>query len=151
RLAGGHRRRHLCAARDAPGAPGRGVRARRERRSAPLPAERPPRLRGERGDLGRRLSRWVAGLGRVLPAPLGDGGGRLRSRGVVHARGRAPGSPRAGWSLGRELYLGRVEQPQWLGGRVDAKMFLYLLGAVSLELNLLSFGAHHFLLYPTDP
>ena len=61
----------------------------------------------------------------------------------------APDVP--GWSLARELYLGRVEQPQWLGGRVDAKMFLYLLGAVSLELNLLSYGAHHFLLYPTDP
>jgi protein-S-isoprenylcysteine O-methyltransferase Ste14 len=56
-----------------------------------------------------------------------------------------------GWSLGKELYLGRVEQPQWLGGRVDAKMFLYLLGAVTLELNLLSFGAHHFLLYPAEP
>jgi delta14-sterol reductase len=56
-----------------------------------------------------------------------------------------------GWSLGRELYLGRAEQPQWLGGRVDAKMFLYLLGTVSLELNLLSYGAHHFLLHRGDP
>lgn len=56
-----------------------------------------------------------------------------------------------GWGLAKELYLGRVEQPQWLGGRVDAKMFLYLFGAVMLELNLLSFGAHHFLVHPDDP
>jgi delta14-sterol reductase len=58
------------------------------------------------------------------------------------------GAAGPGWSLGKELYLGRVEQPQWLGGRVDAKMFLYLFGAVMLELNLLSFGAHHFLAAP---
>ncbi|HEY1905786.1 MAG TPA: DUF1295 domain-containing protein [Myxococcaceae bacterium] len=56
-----------------------------------------------------------------------------------------------GWGLGKELYLGRVEQPQWLGGRVDAKMFLYLFGATMLELNLLSFGAHHFRVHPEDP
>jgi len=56
-----------------------------------------------------------------------------------------------GWSLGKELYLGRAEQPQWLGGRVDAKMYLYLLGAVMLELNLLSFGTHHFLGQAADP
>ncbi len=56
-----------------------------------------------------------------------------------------------GWSFGKQLYLGRAENPQWLGGRVDAKMFLYLVGATMLELNLLSFAAHHFALYPTDP
>src|SRR5262249_62390117 len=56
-----------------------------------------------------------------------------------------------GWSLGKELCLGRVEQPQWLGGRCDAKMYLYLFGAVMLELNLLSFGAHHFLVQAADP
>ena len=54
-------------------------------------------------------------------------------------------APRATWSLGADLYLGRVENPQWRGGRVDAKMFLYLVGAVMLELNLLSFAAHHLL------
>ncbi len=56
-----------------------------------------------------------------------------------------------GWSLAKDLYLGRVEQPQWLGGRVDAKMYLYLLGAVMLELNLLSFGAHHLLVQAAHP
>lgn len=54
-------------------------------------------------------------------------------------------------SLPIDLFLGRAENPQWLGGRVDAKMFLYLIGAVVLELNVLSFAAHHALLYPSDP
>jgi delta14-sterol reductase len=52
-------------------------------------------------------------------------------------------------SLAADLYLGRAPNPQW--GRVDAKMFLYLIGAVMLELNLLSFAAHHYLTYPGDP
>jgi len=41
-----------------------------------------------------------------------------------------------------DLYLGRRENPRWRGGRVDAKMWLYLGGAVLLELNVLSFAAH---------
>jgi hypothetical protein len=55
------------------------------------------------------------------------------------------------WSLPKELYLGRVPNPQWLNRRVDAKMFLYLLGAVVLELNVLSFAAHHVLTHAQDP
>jgi protein-S-isoprenylcysteine O-methyltransferase Ste14 len=51
----------------------------------------------------------------------------------------------------RGVFLGRVEQPRWLGDRVDLKMFLYLLGATVLELNLLSFGAHHHLTHPSNP
>lgn len=50
-----------------------------------------------------------------------------------------------------DLYLGRLENPQFFGGRVDAKMFLYLVGAVMLELNLLSFAAHHYMRFPYDP
>lgn len=50
-----------------------------------------------------------------------------------------------------DLYLGRLANPQWGGGRVDAKMFLYLVGAVMLELNLLSFTAHHLTAFPADP
>jgi protein-S-isoprenylcysteine O-methyltransferase Ste14 len=53
-------------------------------------------------------------------------------------------------SLGADLYLGRLENPQWGGGRLDAKMFLYLVGAIMLELNILSFAAHHVLLHPDD-
>ena len=54
-------------------------------------------------------------------------------------------APPTGKSLAADLFLGRFENPQW--GRVDAKMFLYLVGAVTLELLLLSFAAHHVLMF----
>ena len=54
-----------------------------------------------------------------------------------------------GWLA--ELYLGRLENPQWLGGRIDAKMWLYLVGATMLGLNIYSFAMHHRLTYPLDP
>jgi protein-S-isoprenylcysteine O-methyltransferase Ste14 len=60
-------------------------------------------------------------------------------------------APRVRASLLADLYFGRVPNPQWGGGRVDAKMYLYLVGAVMLELNVLSFAARHLLLHPTDP
>ena len=50
-----------------------------------------------------------------------------------------------------ELYRGRRFNPQMFNRRADAKMVLYLLGAVLLELNLLSFGAHHFLVHSDNP
>lgn len=50
-----------------------------------------------------------------------------------------------------DLYLGRRDNPRILGGHLDAKMFLYVIGAVVLELNLLACLAHHWLLYPGDP
>ncbi|GMV44497.1 MAG: hypothetical protein AMXMBFR64_62130 [Myxococcales bacterium] len=50
-----------------------------------------------------------------------------------------------------DLYLGRLENPRGFAGRVDAKMFLYLFGATLLELNLLSFAAHHRLVHAADP
>jgi len=46
-----------------------------------------------------------------------------------------------------DFFLGRLENPQLWGGRIDAKMWLYLVGAVLLELNVLSFAAHHYILY----
>lgn len=54
-------------------------------------------------------------------------------------------APPTGRGIAADLFLGRLENPQWLGRRVDAKMYLYLVGAVMLELNLLSFTAHHVL------
>jgi delta14-sterol reductase len=54
-------------------------------------------------------------------------------------------------SLLADLYLGRRENPQWGAGRVDAKMYLYLAGAVLLELNVLSFTARHLRLHADDP
>ena len=50
-------------------------------------------------------------------------------------------------SLLADMFLGRLENPQLWGGRIDAKMWLYLVGAVLLELNILSFTAHHWILY----
>ncbi len=46
-----------------------------------------------------------------------------------------------------DLFFGRLENPQWLGGRIDVKMWLYLAGAVMLQLNVLSFMAHHNILF----
>ena len=60
-------------------------------------------------------------------------------------------APGTGKGLLRDLFLGRRMNPQMFGGRADAKMFLYLAGAVLLELNLLSFAAHHILTHPDDP
>jgi delta14-sterol reductase len=60
-------------------------------------------------------------------------------------------APRVKESLLADLYLGRLANPRWGGGRVDAKMYLYLAGAVLLELNILSFAAHHLLAHPDDP
>lgn len=61
-----------------------------------------------------------------------------------------PAKP-TGRGLAADLYLGRIENPQWLGGRVDAKMWLYLVGATMLGLNLYSFAMHHRLTHPDDP
>jgi len=60
-----------------------------------------------------------------------------------------PAAPRGG--LLADLFFGRLENPRLGGGHVDAKMFLYVLGAVMLALNLLSFAAHHIILFPADP
>ncbi len=52
--------------------------------------------------------------------------------------------PTTGKSLVSDIFLGRLENPQFKDGRIDAKMWLYLIGAVMLELNVLSFMAHHY-------
>ena len=44
-----------------------------------------------------------------------------------------------------DFYLGRLKNPQMWGGRIDAKMWLYMVGAIMLELNVLSFAAHHWI------
>jgi delta14-sterol reductase len=49
-----------------------------------------------------------------------------------------------------DFYLGRLENPQLWNGRIDAKMWLYLVGAIMLELNVLSFAAHHYVLFGND-
>jgi hypothetical protein len=60
-------------------------------------------------------------------------------------------APSTGKSLLADLYLGRIENPQWLGGRIDAKMSLYLVGATMLGLNVYSLAMHHRRSFPGDP
>jgi protein-S-isoprenylcysteine O-methyltransferase Ste14 len=50
-------------------------------------------------------------------------------------------------SIFADFYLGRAENIQIWNGRIDAKMWLYLAGACMLSINILSFAAHHYLLY----
>ncbi len=54
-------------------------------------------------------------------------------------------APPTGRSFPADLYFGRSMNRQFFGARVDAKMFLYLVGAAMLGLNLLSFTAHHIM------
>lgn len=61
------------------------------------------------------------------------------------------GAPSTGRGLLAELFFGRIANPQWLGRRVDAKMWLYLAGATMLGLNLYSFAMHHWLAFSHDP
>jgi protein-S-isoprenylcysteine O-methyltransferase Ste14 len=61
-----------------------------------------------------------------------------------------PAAP-SGKGLLADLFLGRAANPQWLAGRIDAKMWLYLAGATMLALNLFPFAAHHWLAFPRDP
>lgn len=49
-----------------------------------------------------------------------------------------------------DFFLGRLENPQLWKGRIDAKMWLYLIGAIMLEINILSFAANHYILYGTE-
>jgi delta14-sterol reductase len=53
--------------------------------------------------------------------------------------------PSTGKSFFADLWYGRVKNPQLKGGFVDAKLWLYLIGAVMLQLNVLSFAAYHVL------
>lgn len=53
--------------------------------------------------------------------------------------------PSTGAPLLSDLYLGRLENPQYFKGRIDAKMWLYLVGAVMLELHVASSFAHQYL------
>ena len=49
-----------------------------------------------------------------------------------------------------DFFLGRALNLQLWGGRIDAKMWLYLIGAIMLEINILSFASHHYILYGAD-
>jgi len=51
--------------------------------------------------------------------------------------------PSTGKNFFADLWFGRLKNPQFKNGFIDAKMWLYLIGAVMLQLNILSFAAHH--------
>lgn len=53
-------------------------------------------------------------------------------------------------SFWTDFYLGRMENLTLWNGRIDAKMWLYLVGAIMLEINALSFTAHHWMAYGAD-
>jgi len=73
------------------------------------------------------------------------------SIGVAFTLAIVLGAPPTGKSLAADLYLGRRANPQWLGGHVDAKMWLYLVGATMLEINVCSFAMHQRLAFPDEP
>lgn len=50
-----------------------------------------------------------------------------------------------GKSLFADLYFGRLENPQFNNGRVDVKIWLYMIGAIMLQLNVLSFASHQYI------
>lgn len=70
--------------------------------------------------------------------------------GLLVAAAVVRAAPPRGKSLLSDYYLGRRENPQMFNGRADAKMYLYLAGATLLQLNLLSFAAHHHITHPAD-
>lgn len=51
--------------------------------------------------------------------------------------------PSSGKSFLADLWFGRVKDPQIKDGFIDAKIWLYLIGAVTLQLNVLSFAIYH--------
>ncbi len=53
--------------------------------------------------------------------------------------------PSTGKPFPADVWFGRVKDPQIRGGFIDAKLWLYLIGAVMLQLNVLSFAAYHIL------
>ncbi|MEQ1755133.1 MAG: DUF1295 domain-containing protein [Micropepsaceae bacterium] len=71
--------------------------------------------------------------------------------GLLFTLGIVLSAPPTDKNLLADLYLGRFVNPQWLGGRIDAKMWLYLVGATMLGLNIYSFAMHHVRAFPDDP
>lgn len=70
--------------------------------------------------------------------------------GLVFSYALVAPAPPVQKSFLNDFFLGRLENPQLWGGRVDAKMWLYLIGAIMLELNLLSYTAYHYQVYGAE-
>ena len=71
--------------------------------------------------------------------------------GLIATVSAVSSGPRRHSSTLAEFWLGRLANPQFFGNRVDAKMILYLIGAVMLELNLLAFAMHHITHFADSP
>ena len=56
-------------------------------------------------------------------------------------------APASGRLFLADFWFGRLKNPQAANGLIDAKMLLYLIGAVMLQLNVLSLTAHHCLTF----
>lgn len=67
--------------------------------------------------------------------------------GLIGSVAVVAGAPGVKGNVIADFFLGRRFSPQFFGGRVDAKMILYLVGATMLALNILSFAAHNTLTY----
>ncbi|MBN2558700.1 MAG: DUF1295 domain-containing protein [Clostridia bacterium] len=65
--------------------------------------------------------------------------------GLAYSLNIVLGHPSTGKSFFADFWFGRVKDSQLKDGFVDAKMWLYLIGAVMLQLNVLSFAAYHIL------
>ena len=70
--------------------------------------------------------------------------------GLAFSLAMVAAAPAGGKPFLVEFYKGRLENPQFFGGRLDARMFLYLVGATMLALNVLSFAAHHVVTFGLD-
>ena len=53
--------------------------------------------------------------------------------------------PSVGKSFFADFWFGRVKDSQLKDGFIDAKLWFYLIGAVMLQLNVLSFAAYHIM------
>ena len=56
--------------------------------------------------------------------------------------------PSTGKSFFADFWFGRTKDSQLGDGFIDAKLWLYLIGAVMLQLNVLSFAAYHIMNVP---
>jgi hypothetical protein len=65
--------------------------------------------------------------------------------GLIFSFAMVLSEPGTGRPFFADFYFGRAENRQFFKARLDAKMFLYLIGAVMLGLNVLSFTAHHIM------
>ena len=64
--------------------------------------------------------------------------------GLIYAFVLVLKAPSTGKHFLADFWFGRMKNPQVGNGFIDAKMWLYLIGAVMLQLHVLSFAAHHW-------